>query len=112
MKELLALSIVAAVIEAVWEGFKPAWPAGLVKLKKQAGIPVDRLGVMLLAVAACSALKFDLFQASGVPFAIPYLGTFLTGILGGRISNFWHDLLGLIDGIRRDKKPIEVEPGL
>jgi len=112
MKELLALFIVAAVVEAVWEGLKPAWPSGLIKLKKQKGVPIDRLGVLLLAVVACAALKFDLFQAAGVPFLIPYLGTFLTGALSGRISNLWHDLLGLIDGIRRDKKPIDVEPGL
>ena len=110
MRELLSLFAVAAVIEAVWEVLKPAWPRGLVKLEKKKGIPLDRLGTLLLSIIACLAVKFDLLRAAEIPLPIPCLGAILTGILAGRGSNFWHDLLGVIDGIRRDKKPLEIEP--
>lgn len=109
MNGLLALFALTASIEAVWEMIKPAWPRVLTRLEKERGVPVDRLGTLLLAVAACSAVNFDLPASCSIPFPLPYLGTLLTGILAGRGSHLWHDLLGTLDGIRRDKKPIEPE---
>ena len=112
MSEILMLFIIAAVVEAVWEALKPAWPDSLRRLEKERGIPVDSFGALVLSVIIATAAGTDLLQMVGVPLAVPYLGTVLTGVLISRGSNFVHDLLGVIDGIRQDKKPISIDSGM
>ncbi len=112
MSDLIVLFMLAAVTEAVWEGLKPLWPGRLRRLEKEKGAPVDRTGVLLCAIGAAFAARLDLACALDLPFDLPVAGTLVSGILGGRIANLWHDCLGTIDGIRRDKKPLELESGL
>ena len=112
MENLLIVFILAAITEAVWEGLKPIWPRGLHRLERQKGMQVDRLAVFLLAVAGAFAVQLDLMAAAGAPFALSCLGTVVSGVLVGRVANLWHDLLGVVDGIRRDKKELEIHSGL
>ncbi len=112
MNIVLSIFIIAALVEGVWEILKPLWPRFLFKLERERGVPVDRLGVVLISLAACFAASFDLPSAAGVSFELPILTTILTGILTGRMANFWHDLMGVADGFRRDKKPLDFHAGL
>ncbi len=112
MDELLMLFTLAAVTEAVWEGLKPAWPRVLHRLERQKGMPVDRLGVLMLGVAGAFASGLDLMAAAGAPIGLSFLGTLVSGVLAGRVANLWHDFLGLVDGVRRDKKPFNIHSGL
>lgn len=112
MSELLVLFTLAAVTEAAWEGLKPVWPRGLHRLERQKGLPVDRLGVLLLAVAGAFAARLDLITAAGAPLDLSFLGTLVSAILAGRVANLWHDFLGVVDGIRRDKKELDIHNGL
>ncbi len=112
MSEIAGLLVTAAVVEAVWEWLKPVWPRGLISLEEEKGLPVDRLGVLLLSLGICFAARLDLPAAAGVTAGGSFWSILLSGILAGRGANFWHDLLGVFDGIRRDKKPVHHEPGL
>ncbi|MEW5784621.1 MAG: hypothetical protein AB1767_06025 [Bacillota bacterium] len=112
MKEILELLITAGVVEAIWEHLKPLWPRCLKLMESEKGKPIDRLGVLLAAVAACGTLQFNMLEAVGLPLADPWLGALITGILVSRLSSLWHDLLGVADGSKRNKKLLEIESGL
>ncbi len=112
MSDLIVLFMLAAAVEAVWEGLKPLWPKGLRRLEEEKGASVDRIGVLLCTIGAAFAAKLDLASALELPFDLPVVGSLLSGVLGSRIANLWHDCLGTLDGIRRDKKPFEIESGL
>ena len=112
MKALLEVLVATGVIEAVWQQLKLIWPKCLKHLENEKGLPVDQIGVMILAIAACATAGFDLAEAAGLPLEVPFLGPVLTGVLVSRLSALWHDLLGVADGIRQDKKPLKIESGL
>ncbi len=51
---------------------------------------------LLAAVLLCFAAGADLFAVLGVEFAVPWIGTLLTGIFASRGSNYVNDLIGKI----------------
>ncbi|HOB86434.1 MAG TPA: hypothetical protein PKO38_01935 [Bacillota bacterium] len=112
MNELVVLLIVAAVVEATWETLKPVWPRVLVDLEKEKGIAVDLIGSLLISVVICAAAGVDLMALVGINLQVPYLGSILTGILTARGSNFVHDLLNIINAVKRDKDSLKIEAGL
>lgn len=106
MTELLIVFMLAFVVEAVWQALKPLWPTGLKALEKERGIPVDAIGCLVIALLLCFGAGVDLLELVGVPMAIPYIGIVLTALLIYRGSNFLHDFLEGINGIRNNTKPI------
>ncbi len=105
MEVFLIIFVVAALVEAVWESLKKLL-APLVRWLDSRGVPADQLGALLVALLICFGLgsKIDLFVMLDIPLEIAYLGIILTAVLLSRGSNFVHDLIGSLDGIRRGKK--------
>jgi len=102
---IFLLVLVAALIEAVWEALKPALGPVVGWLDARA-VPTDRLAALIISLIICLGIgsQVDLFALLDLTIGIPYLGVILTAIILARGSNFVHDLLGSLDGIRRGKK--------
>lgn len=105
MEVFLILLVVAALVEAVWEALKPALGPVVVWLDARA-VPTDRLAALIISLIICLGIgsQVDLFALLGLTIGIPYLGQILTAIILARGSNFVHDILGSLDGIRQGKK--------
>ena len=102
---IVLLVLVAALIEAVWEALKPAL-GGVVSHLQDRGVPVDRIAGLVLSLIVCLGIgsQVDLFALLGLTLGIPYLGLILTAIILARGSNFVHDLIGALDGVRQGNK--------
>jgi hypothetical protein len=102
MEALLVLIAVAVLIEAVWEALKPVFGKLVDKLQER-GVPVDRIVSLVIALVVCLGIgaRVDLFALLGLSLCVPYLGLVLTAIILARGSNFVHDLLGALDGVRQ-----------
>lgn len=102
MTALLVLVVVAILIESIWEALKPCF-GGLIDAAQGRGVPIDRLMSLIIALAVCLGIgvRVDLFVLLGLSLTVPYLGLVLTAIILARGSNFVHDLLGALDGVRR-----------
>jgi len=107
---IFLLVLVAALIEAVWEALKPVFGI-LLDRAQDRGVPVDRIAGLVIALVICLGIgsQVDLFKLLGLTLGIPYLGCILTAIILARGSNFVHDLLGSLDGIRQNNKPLKIE---
>ncbi len=101
----LILLIVAALIEAVYEALKPVLAPVIGWLEARA-VPADRLAALVISIIICLGIgsQVDLFALLDLTIGIPYLGVILTAIILARGSNFVHDFLGSLDGIRQGKK--------
>ena len=72
---------------------------------------MDRTGVLLCTIGAAFAARLTWHAPWSCRSICPWWEPCL-GDPGSRIANLWHDCLGALDGIRRDKKPFEIESGL
>ena len=79
--ELLAI---ATIVESVWETIK--------MVGKNGKFNWDRVGALVVGVLIAFGTGTDIFQLLEIPFKIPYLGSFLTGLLMSRGANFIHEL--------------------
>lgn len=86
--DLSQIVIGAALVEAVWETGKMTYQKGKVL--------ADRVGALVVGVGVAVAGGLDACAAVGIPMAVPFLGSVLTGVLISRGANFVHDLLGTI----------------
>lgn len=57
-----------------------------------------QLGAIAVAVFLCFQCNADIFALCGLHFALPWLGTALTGIFGSRGSNYLSDLIKRLPG--------------
>ncbi|HHT66063.1 MAG: hypothetical protein ACOX25_05710 [Caldicoprobacterales bacterium] len=80
----IGLIAIAIVAESIWETIK--------MMGKDGKFNWDRIGAMIVGLLIAFGTGADLFQMLGIPFRIPYLGIFLTGMLISRGANFIHDL--------------------
>ena len=105
MEVFLIIFVVAALVEAVYEALKPVLAPVISWLEVRA-VPADRLAALIISIIICLGIgsQVDLFALLDLTIGIPYLGVILTAIILARGSNFVHDLLGSLDGIRRGKK--------
>jgi len=112
MEVFLIIFVVAAIVEAIWETLKKLL-APLVRWLDDRGFPADQAGALIVALLICFGLgeQIDLFIMLGIPLEIAYLGIILTAILLSRGSNFIHDLIGTLNGIRESKSLIDFEAG-
>ena len=108
----LILLIVAALIEAVYEALKPVLAPAIGWLEARA-VPADRLAALVISIIICLGIgsQVDLFALLGLTIGTPYLGVLLTAIILARGSNFVHDLLGTLNGLRESNKLIDFEAG-
>lgn len=112
MEVFLIIILVAAIVEAIWETLKKLL-APLVRWLDDRGFPADQMGALIVALLICFGLgsRVDLFILLGIPLEIAYLGIILTAVLLSRGSNFVHDFIGAVNGIKNEKKLIDFEAG-
>jgi hypothetical protein len=108
----LVLLLVAALIEAVWEALKPVL-APVIGWFEGHAVPADRVAALIISLVICLGIgsQVDLFALLGLTIGTPYLGQILTAIILARGSNFVHDLLGTLNGLRESKNLIDFEAG-
>lgn len=93
MEGIVLIVVLAIVVEALVEYGK-----SLATACRSGGwrAIVLQLVALLAAVLLCFAAGADLFAVLGVEFAVPWIGTLLTGIFASRGSNYVNDLIGKI----------------
>lgn len=94
--DLSQIVIGAALVESVWETGKMTYQKGKVS--------ADRVGALVVGVGVAVAGGLDACAAVGIPMAVPYLGSVLTGVLISRGANFVHDALGAMQGAYKGVK--------
>lgn len=85
MENLFLVIILSILAESVWETLKMTWQNGK--------LCIDKIGALVVSLVITLATKIDLLALLGFETTIPYMGSFLTGIIISRGSNFAHDLL-------------------
>ena len=90
-ENLLQITAIAILAEAVWENLKMIWQDGKVS--------IDRIGALIVSIVISMATQLDVFAILNFGISIPFVGSFLTGILISRGANFIHDLLNKIQTI-------------
>jgi hypothetical protein len=89
MSNFLQIIVIALLAETIWENLKMVWQEGKVN--------VDRIGALIVSVLVSMATQLDVFAILNFGIAIPFVGSFLTGILISRGANVIHDLLNKIE---------------
>ena len=88
MQMILLAIVMAVTVEALIEYVKQiarAMSSGEVKAAATQVVSI------LLGVLLCLAVGADVYGALGVAFAVPWVGTVLTGIFASRGSNYLSD---------------------
>lgn len=94
MEELLSqLAVVSATAEALVEVFKPFFDLKNAK--------PEHFIVPLVGVALCVLGNVDLYQVVGLPLSMPYVGSVLTGLVGGRVAVGLHEGIKLLQAKRQ-----------
>lgn len=89
MSNFLQIIVIALLAETIWENLKMVWQEGKVN--------VDRIGALIVSIVVSMATQLDVFAILNFGIAIPFIGSFLTGILISRGANVIHDLLNKIE---------------
>ena len=96
MQTILLAIVMAVTVEALIEYVKQIAKAlGSGEIKAAATQVVS----ILLGVLLCLAVGADVYGALGVDFAVPWVGTLLTGIFASRGSNYISDLAKRLQNI-------------
>jgi len=90
MNALSQLVIVAVLVEAIWENIK--------RVYSENKIDTSVIGSLGVSVLVCVSTGADLFPLVGMPLAVPFLGSVLTGIITARGANFVNDLFTRLNG--------------
>ena len=90
MEGVILIITLAVVVEALVEYGKSIANAFL---KKDIKTATAQLTAVMLGIALCVTGQGDLFAATGIVFAWPWLGTVLTGILISRGANYVSDFV-------------------
>ncbi len=86
--------VVGGVVWSLVESVKPIWD----KTKRE-NIG-DKVAALIFGVGICVAAPVDLFPAIGIPLAVPFVGSVLTGVLMVGGAKAAHDLVGLVNAAR------------
>lgn len=96
MQMILLAIVMAVTVEALIEYVKQIAKAlGSGEFKAAATQVVS----ILLGVLLCLSVGADVYGALGVAFAVPWVGTVLTGIFASRGSNYVSDLAKRLQNI-------------
>lgn len=96
MQTILLAIVMAVTVEALIEYVKQiakALSSGEIKAAATQVVSI------LLGVLLCLAVGADVYGALGVAFAVPWVGTVLTGIFASRGSNYISDLAKRLQNI-------------
>jgi len=92
------VGVLTTVVYGLVEVFKPIWdPTKRVDLG-------DKVSAAVLGVGICLLGGLDIFPVVGLPLAVPYVGSVLTGFLVVGGGKALHDVLGLIDATRATRE--------
>lgn len=89
MSNFLQIIVIALLAETIWENLKMVWQEGKIN--------VDRIGALVVSILVSMATRLDIFAILNFGIIIPFVGSFLTGILISRGANVIHDLLNKIE---------------
>ena len=89
MNSFLSIVVIALLAETIWENLKMVWQAGK--------ISIDRIGALVVSIIVSMSTQLDIFSILNFGISVPYVGSFLTGILISRGANVIHDLLNKIE---------------
>lgn len=88
MQGVLLTLVLAVTVEGLMEYGKSIAEG---KGAKTIGLQLGALGV---SIFLCLMAGADIYAWLGVPFALPYVGSVLTGIFASRGANYVSDLIG------------------
>ena len=94
MNALSQLIIIAVLVEGIWENIK--------RLYSAEGFDKSVAGSLGVSILVCVATGADLFVIIGLPLAVPFLGSVLTGIITARGANFVNDLFTRLNGPKKE----------
>lgn len=89
MNSFLSIMVIALLAETIWENLKMVWQKGK--------ISIDRIGALVVSIIVSLSTQLDIFSILNFGIIIPFVGSFLTGILISRGANVIHDLLNKIE---------------
>lgn len=92
MEQTLQIIAIALLAEALWENLKMIWQEGKVN--------IDRIGALIVSIVVSMVTQIDIFNVLNFGISIPFVGSFLTGILISRGANVIHDLLNKIQSLK------------
>ena len=95
MGNFLQVIVIALLAETIWENAKAVWQEGKVS--------IDRIGALIVSIIVSVSTQLDIFAILNFNIAIPFVGSFLTGILISRGANVIHDLLNKVEEITNNK---------
>nr|DAK60354.1 MAG TPA: hypothetical protein [Caudoviricetes sp.] len=81
---LAQLVIIAVLVEAIWENIK--------RVYSDSKVDTSVIGSLAVSIVVCVSTSADIFPLVGMPLAVPFLGSALTGIVTARGANFVNDL--------------------
>lgn len=90
---IISLIILSLITETVWETIKLAIPYKFPDWG-------DRIGAMCIGLLLAVGTGLDIMSVLQIPVHIAYLGVILTGLLISRGSNFMHDMLSKVQGLK------------
>lgn len=90
MNALSQLVIIAVLVEAIWENIK--------RVYSENKVDTSVIGSLGVSILVCVSTGADLFPLVGMPLAVPFLGSVLTGIITARGANFVNDLFTRLNG--------------
>lgn len=93
MENFFQVIVIALLAETIWENLKMVWQEG--KLN------VDRIGALIVSIIVAMATQLDVFAILNFNIIIPFVGSFLTGLLISRGANVIHDLLEKIQSLKK-----------
>ncbi len=89
MNSFLSIMVIALLAETIWENLKMVWQKGK--------ISIDRIGALVVSIIVSLSTQLDIFSILNFGISVPFVGSFLTGILISRGANVIHDLLNKIE---------------
>lgn len=103
---LLTILIISVIVERVLEYLLLAVGEEGVSLR------IKILGSVILSLTAAIVFQLDLLYAIEIFETITWPGMILTGFVISLGSHFVHDLVGIVKGIREDKRPLQIDAGM
>ena len=92
MDKIMLVIMLAVTVEAIIEYVKTFFDGSDISTI------VIRLAAIAVSIGLCVAAGADFYAALGIDFAVPYIGTVLTGIFASRGANFVSDLVSKLQG--------------
>lgn len=89
MNKIMLAVVIAVTVEGLIEYAKTVGKAVQSGQRKTA---FTQAAAIVLGVLLCLAVGADVYSALGMEFALPWIGTVLTGIFASRGSNYISDL--------------------